>query len=167
MTDDSPLSEYTRKALATKRMGFNQMRNALYWLQRIMKRFDLSDEEIFRNLKIMGTNIGATFFLEISPVSTNLKDLIKELYKLTLSSKVNVFEKGKHIYVEDKNCALCKYKYQDVSIPGCNISIAMIQEILERLGYQIESSEVIESKALGNKSCIHEFKIKMEDKIDE
>lgn len=161
MTEFEP-AELTRKSLVTPKMGFNQMRNALYWLQRIMKQFDLTEEEIFRRLKSMGSNIGATFFMQIEPISDNLTDLVKELYKITLNSKVNVFQQDNNLYVEDKNCALCKYKYDDVHIPGCNISVAMIQEMLERSGYKIKSGEVIESKALGNKTCIHEFKLAQE-----
>ncbi|MHA1776331.1 MAG: hypothetical protein ACTSWC_06125 [Promethearchaeota archaeon] len=158
------LTNLTRKSLITPKMGFNQMRNALYWLQRIMKQFDLSEEEIFHRLKSMGANIGATFFQELSPNSSNLPNLVKELYKITLNSKVSVLQNENKLYVEDKNCALCKYKYEDIQIPGCNISVGMIQEILERSGYKVISGEVIESKALGNKSCIHEFQIEQEVK---
>lgn len=167
MTEQIHDPEHTRKALAEKKMGFNQMRNALYWLQRVMKRFDLKDEEIFGKLKEMGTNIGASYFSAISLEGDNIVSLLKELYKKTLNSKVSVFEKENRIYVEDKNCALCKYQYEDVHIPGCNISVSMIYEILVRSGHEIESAEVIESRAIGNKTCIHEFKIKSEESINE
>ncbi|TFH29247.1 MAG: hypothetical protein E4G98_04170 [Promethearchaeota archaeon] len=152
-------SEHTRKALITKNMGFNQMRNGIYWLQRIMKRFDIADEDIHTRMKEMGSNIGATFAMNYTPNSEDLSELIKELYKTTLNSKISVNQIDNRFYVEDRKCALCKYKYDDVDVPGCNITVAMIHEMLARFGYEIISSEVNESRALGNKSCIHEFQV--------
>ncbi|MHA1618617.1 MAG: hypothetical protein ACTSVZ_04985 [Promethearchaeota archaeon] len=155
-------SEHTRKALISDKMGFNQMRNGIYWLQRIMKKFDLTDEEAYKRMKEMGTNIGATYAMNYTPTSENFPNLLKELYKITVNSKISVKQVENRFYVEDRKCALCKYKYDDVHIPGCNISISMIHEMLTRLGYDIASSEVIESRALGNKTCVHEFQLNSE-----
>ncbi|MHA1675437.1 MAG: hypothetical protein ACTSYI_17640, partial [Promethearchaeota archaeon] len=152
-------SEHTRKAIISDKMGFNQMRNGIYWLQRIMKRFNLTDEETYKRMKEMGTNIGATYAMNYTPIAKDISELLKELYRITLNSKVTVTQKENRYYIEDKKCALCKYKYDDVHIPGCNISVSMIHEMLAREGYEISSFEVIESRALGNKSCIHELKL--------
>jgi predicted hydrocarbon binding protein len=153
-------SEHTRKSLINKKMGFNQMRNGLYWLQRVMKQFELSDQEITQKLKAMGTNIGATYSMALELPPTDVESSIKEIYKKTLNSKVNVTQKGDYYYIEDKKCALCKYQYEDINIPGCTIAAAMVSEILTRKGLNIKSAEVVESKALGHKTCIHEFILK-------
>ena len=149
--------ENTRNSLLSQKMGFNQMRNSLYWLQRYMKRFNLSQDELERRYLDMGRNIGATFIKEITPQSKELKNLFRELYNVTLSSKVKVLQEGNIYTIQDSKCALCKYQYDDIDIAGCTIEIGMISEMLQRLGYQVVDNTIIESKTYGHKHCIHQY----------
>ena len=71
------MSENTRASLVKKKMGFNQMRNTIYWLQRVMKQYDLPESHIEKRLLSMGRNIGASFSKEYIPNSKNQSDLIK------------------------------------------------------------------------------------------
>jgi len=155
MTDPS---EHTRQALIRKKMGFNQMRNALYWLQRLFQKNNFSAAEIETHLIKMGENIGATYSQSIAPSILSPKELLQELYSLTVNSKVNVEQISDNAYtVIDKKCALCKYQYEDITVPGCSIEIGMISEMLERSGFHVLSRSVLESKALGHDQCVHEY----------
>ncbi len=151
--------EFSRNSLISQKMGFNQMRNSIYWLQRYMKQFKLSHNDLELRFLDMGKNIGASFVKEIVPKSKELKDLFRELYNVTLNSKVKVAQEGNVYTIQDSKCALCKYQYDDIELAGCTIEIGMIAEILQRLGYQVIEKTIIESKAYGHKVCIHQYTV--------
>lgn len=151
------MSENTRASLVKKKMGFNQMRNTIYWLQRVMKQYDLPESHIEKRLLSMGRNIGASFSREYIPNSTNQSDLIKELYHITLKSKVKVEQDFDNFTVIDKNSALCKYQYKDIQTPGCNVAIGMIGEILERNGVEVKEMEILNCKSHGDPYCEHSY----------
>ena len=153
------MSENTRASLVRKKMGFNQMRNTIYWLQRIMKQYDLPENHIEKRLLSMGRNIGASFSKEYIPKSKNQSDMIKELYNITLRSKVKIEQDFENFTVIDKNSALCKYQYKDIQTPGCNVVIGMIGEILERNGIEIKEMEILNCKSHGDSYCKHSYKL--------
>jgi len=138
-------------------MGFNQMRNSIYILQRYMNQHHLSDKDIQDRLINMGKNIGATFVTQLEPSPKDLSLLLRNLYKTTVNSKVKVEIVGDAIIVRDSRCSLCKYQYDDISVPGCNIVIAMISEMLIRLGYQVTDQSIVQSKTFGDKLCEHRY----------
>ncbi len=153
------MSENTRASLVKKKMGFNQMRNTIYWLQRVMKQYNLSEKDIEKRLLSMGRNIGSSFAREFIPHSKNQSDLIKELYNITLKSKVKIEQDFENFIIIDKNSALCKYKYKDIQIPGCNVVIGMISEILERNGIEVKEMEILNCKTHGDSYCKHSYKL--------
>ena len=159
------LTDHTRRSLAFKTMGFNQMRNSLYWLQRIMHQFNLSDDDIIQRLKQIGTNIGATYVKEYSPSSSDLIKILHELYDFTLNSSVKISQEGNQISVVDRKCALCKYQYEDIHVPGCTITVAMIAEMLKAQKISIKKADVVESRALGHEHCIHRYELNQEDSL--
>jgi hypothetical protein len=159
--------DQTRKTLLSQKMGFNQMRNSLYWLQRYMKGHNLSSEALAKRFLQMGKNIGASFAMEIIPESKELKSLLKELYKMTVNSKVKVNQEGDLFTVHDPNCALCKYQYDDINLAGCTIEVGMIYAILTSFGYKLSKYDVIGSKVHGDKFCSHQYHITKVELLNE
>ncbi len=153
------MSENTRASLVKKKMGFNQMRNTIYWLQRVMKQYNLPENHVEQRLISMGRNIGASFSREYIPNSTNQSDLIKELYKITVRSKVKIEQDFEIFTITDNNSALCKYQYKDIQTPGCNVVIGMISEILERNGIKVKEMEILNCKSHGDSYCKHSYKL--------
>ena len=151
--------KHSRKELISQKMGFNQMRNSIYILQRYMSQYQhhLSDQEIKQRFSQMGKNIGATFVTELEATPKDLSLLLRDLYRITVNSKVKVEIVEDSIIVRDNRCALCKYQYDDISIPGCTIVIAMISEMLIRLGYQVIDQTIEQSKTYGDKLCEHRY----------
>ncbi|MHA1561450.1 MAG: hypothetical protein ACTSPA_04930 [Promethearchaeota archaeon] len=128
------------------------MRNTIYWLQRVMKQYNLSEKDIEKRLLSMGRNIGATYSKEFIPNSKNQSDLIKEL-KVKIEQDFEIFT------VTDNKSALCKYQYKDIQTPGCNIVIGMISEILERNGIEVKEMEILNCKTHGDPYCKHSYKL--------
>jgi len=157
------MSENTRASLVMKKMGFNQMRNTIYWLQRVMKQYNLPESDIEKRLLSMGRNIGASFSKEYVPKSKDQSDLIKELYKITLKSKVKTEQDSDFLTITDNNSALCKYQYKDILTPGCNVVIGMISEMLERNGIKVKEMNIIACKSHGDSYCQHSYKLARSD----
>lgn len=152
-------TDMNRKLLVGKKNAFNQVRNAVYWLERFFKQANLGSKEITERFMEMGKNIGATFVQEINPSTSNISLLIEDLYQITVKSKVKIEIKGNQVRVTDDKCALCKYQYNDIDIAGCTISMAMVGEMLERLGFPISSMNVVKSKCFGDEVCAHQFEL--------
>ena len=130
-------NEITRHALLLNKAAFNQMRNTIYHLQRFMKQKNLDTPEIIERYLQMGKNIGATFALEFNPNNTNTRDLLVELYQLTLNTKVRVDQVNQTFQVIEDKCHLCKYHYNDIDVPGCYITVGMILALLDHFGYTV------------------------------
>lgn len=153
------MEEETRAHLATMKSGFNQMRNSIYFLQRFMKQHNLTTKEIEDRLFRMGTNIGKTVTRELSPKPGELSEIIINLYQFILYSKVIVIKTGSTVKVEDHDCALCKYRYPDIEVPGCNITLGMITELLGHFGFKIDKQIIEKSRIWGDDACTHVFEI--------
>ena len=151
----------SRKHLLGQDMGFNQMRNSIYWLQRFLQDNDISDKEISARLKDMGSNIGSSFSKANPPRGKNLLELMKNAYKITLNSSVEVKanREGTKVLVTDPKCALCKYQYPDITIPGCNIEVGLVKKLMEETGQTIENGEVVKSKVMGDEVCQHLYSL--------
>ena len=101
-----------------------------------------------------------------------MKDVITTIYQKVLSSTVSIEinEIERTIKVQDYNCALCKYHYEDIEIAGCEILLGLVSELINLINKETSSSkqlllnpyEVIESRSYGNKSCSQLFKYKLE-----
>jgi hypothetical protein len=161
---------YTREELVQSEATMNQLRNAVYHLERFMNLNDITD--IRPRLRRMGKNIAQTYIKYWKPIDsvnlTNIKDVLATLYKNILNSGVSVeLDKLENsIMVKDNNCALCKYHFEDINEAGCEIIIAMMAEIISIINqdiksipeFSIEPFEVLESRSLGNKICVHQYK---------
>ena len=167
------IMNYTREELVKSDACLNQLRNAVYHLERFMNLNDITD--IRTRLRKMGKNIAQTYIKYWKPIDsvnlTNIKDVLATLYKNILNSGVSVeLDKLENsIMVKDNNCALCKYHFDDINEAGCEIVIAMMAELISIINQQsekppnfsIEPFKVSESRSLGNKTCIHYYKYKV------
>jgi len=164
---------FSRKELIESDATMNQMRNAIYELARIMERNGISD--LKNRLRGMGKEMGKTFLNYWKPTETvtlsNIKDVITTIYQKILNSSISIeIDESKNIIkVRDQNCALCKYHYDDIEIAGCEIIIGMVSEIISLISkesndasaFSFEPFEILESRALGNKTCIQVYKYKV------
>jgi len=160
---------HTRKDLVQSDATMNQMRNAIYHLQRFMKNNNIS--EIRRRFHRMGQNIAHTYIKSWKPIEkvdiTNVKNLIATIYKTILNSSVSIEinDNEKVIIVKDNDCALCKYHFEDIQIAGCEIIAAMVSEFIQiinkqnpsEVSFSLHPIEIKESRTFGNKSCIQQF----------
>ncbi len=160
---------YTREDLIKSDATMNQMRNAIYHLQRFLKLNGIT--EIKQSLRRIGRNIAQTYFKYWKPIEyvdlSNIKDVIATLYKNILNSSVSIEidEISKKIYIKDSDCPLCKYHFEDIEAAGCEIIAAMVsefiilinQELGEKSPFMVKNLDVKESRALGHKSCIQEY----------
>jgi len=158
-----------RNELIDSEATMNQMRNAIYHLQRFMT---LNGEtQIIDKLRRMGANIARTYIKYWKPINlvdlNNIKGVMGTIYKKILNSNVQIeFITGeKKISVKDNDCALCKYKYEDINVAGCEIIMGMVAEFIKLINskangkssFTLIPSEVQESKTFGHKSCIHVY----------
>ena len=161
---------YTREDLIKSDATMNQMRNAIYHLQRFMKLNGIS--EVRDRLRNIGKNIAHTYFNYWKPIEyvdiSNLKDVIATIYKNVLSSSVSIEldDNNKVVRVRDTDCPLCKYHFNDIEVAGCEVISAMVSEFIslinneldEKKTFKITNLEIEESKALGHKNCIQIYK---------
>ena len=159
---------YSRKELVQSEATMNQMRNSVYILQRFMKNNGLT--EIKQRFKRMGQNIAHTYVKYWKPIEiinlNNISDGLATLYKNILSSTVSIEINSTNntISVKDNDCALCKYPFDDIEVAGCEIIANMIAEFVNLINTQsgtpftLEPINIKESRAFGNKSCIHVYK---------
>jgi len=164
---------YSRNDLINAEATFNQMRNAIYHLARFMVKNNVSDVQ--ERLRRMGRNIGRTFINYWKPtdlVSTsNVKDVITTIYKKIVNSTVSIEinKEDKIFIVRDYKCPLCKYKYEDINISGCEILISLVAEFINLINKEsndplalfLEPLRVKESKAYGHNVCMLEFRYKL------
>jgi len=148
---------YNIKDLTEKISAMNQMRNNVYHLIKFMQEKGLSDQDIKSRLKRMGRNIGKTMNIIFKFQKNNVEEILKDIYKILLHSKVNIYKENNVLTVEDSNCALCKYYRQDINIPPDTIIPAMVAEIMSINGYKVIDSVVISSKSLGDTICVHKY----------
>lgn len=164
---------FSRKELIETEATMNQMRNAIFHLVRLMEKNGIENSK--EKLRKMGQNIAKTYIKFWKPTEiitlTNLKDVITTIYQKILNSvvsiEINKLEKS--IKIQDYNCALCKYHYEDVEIAGCEILLGLISELITLISKEsyggisiiLKPNEVIESRAYGNKVCIQTFKYEM------
>jgi len=159
---------YSRKELVQSEATMNQMRNSVYILQRFMKNNGLT--EIKQRFKRMGQNIAHTYVKYWKPIEiinlNNISDGLATIYKNILSSTVSIEINSTNntISVKDNDCALCKYPFDDIEVAGCEIIANMIAEFVNLINTQsgtpftLEPINIKESRAFGNKSCIHVYK---------
>ena len=160
---------FSRKELVQTEATMNQMRNAIFHLARLMDKNGIQD--LKERLRRMGQNIARTYINYWKPIEviniTNLKDIITTIYQKVLNSTPNVEidESNEVITVRDHSCALCKYHYDDIEIAGCEILIGFVSEFINLISKEstelssiiLKPSEVIESRAYGNKLCIQKY----------
>jgi len=164
---------YNRSDLLLADATMNQLRNAIYHLARFLNRNGV--DNLKERLRQMGRNISKTYMKYWIPVDNvnlnNIREVIATIYKNILKSSVSVElnEVEQLIIVNDSNCPLCKYQYNDVEVAGCEIILGMISEFInmingnsrEKSVLLLEPIRVQESKALGNNSCVQIFNYKL------
>jgi preprotein translocase subunit SecA len=163
---------FSRKELIQSDATMNQMRNAIYELARLMEKNGISD--LNQKLRNMGQEMAKTIINYWKPTKTvtlsNIKDVIATIYQKLLNSSISIEidEINNLIRVRDQNCSLCKYHYDDIEIAGCEIIIGMVSEIISQISNEskeissvlLDPVEILESRALGNKTCIQVYKFK-------
>ncbi|MFX0026017.1 MAG: hypothetical protein ACFE8M_06345 [Candidatus Hermodarchaeota archaeon] len=164
------MMSYTRKDLVQSDATMNQMRNAIYHLERFMKNNSIS--EIKQRFHRMGQNIANTYIKHWKPIDkvdiTNIKSVLATIYKNILNSSVSIEinDHEKLVIIRDNDCPLCKYHFEDIEVAGCEIIAAMVVELVSLINKQatnnpsfsIHPIEIKESRTFGNKSCIQLFK---------
>ncbi|MFO7796562.1 MAG: hypothetical protein ACQERB_01520 [Promethearchaeati archaeon] len=163
---------YNRSDLLLADATMNQLRNAIYHLARFLNRNGV--QNLKERLRQMGRNISKTYMKYWMPVDNvnfnNIREVIATIYKEVLKTSVSVElnEVEQLIIVNDSNCPLCKYEYDDVDVAGCEIILGMISEFINMINANsrekslllLEPIRVQESKALGNNTCVQIFKYK-------
>ncbi len=159
---------YSRNELVQSEATMNQMRNSIYILQRFMKKNGLT--EIKQRLNRMGKNIAHTYVKYWKPIEVidinNISDSLATIYKNVLSSTVSIEINSNNntISVKDNDCSLCKYQFGDIEVAGCEVIASMVAEFVNLINAHSGSSFILEplnikeSRALGNKTCIHVYK---------
>jgi hypothetical protein len=163
---------YTRNELLQSEATMNQMRNAIYHLQRFIKLNGIT--EVRDRMRRMGRNIAHTYIRYWKPIDfvnkSNLKDIISTIYKNVLNSNVSIeLDDAKNkIIVKDNDCPLCKYHFEEIEAAGCEIIIAMVAEFINIINNENKDSSSISlrnlnieaSRVFGNKACVHNFEFK-------
>ena len=160
---------YSREELTQSDATMNQMRNAIYHLERFMKINGVHD--IKERIQRMGKNIAKTYIKSRKPIGyvnlDNLKDVIATIYKNVLNSNVSIEldENSKTLSVKDNDCALCKYPFSDVEVAGCELIVSLVTEFINLINEEagiksikLESVGVMESRTMGHNSCIQNYK---------
>ncbi len=165
---------YARSDLIKAEATMNQMRNAIVHLARFMKNNGV--EDLKERLRNMGRNIAKTYLNYWRPTNEvteeNIKDVIATIYQKIFNSSVliEIDPVNKLITVKDSKCAMCKYKYEDIQIAGCEIIIGFVSEMITLINAEIEDAsplavnpiDVKESRAYGGENCIQLYKYKFE-----
>lgn len=160
---------YTREDLIQSDATMNQMRNAIYHLQRFLKLNGVAD--VKQRLRTIGQNIAHTYFKYWKPIEyvdySNIKDVLATLYKNILNSSISIEldEVNKKIQIKDTDCPLCKYQFEDIEVAGCEVVVGMISEFItlinkglgEKRPFALKNPIVEESRTLGHKYCIHNY----------
>ena len=166
--------EINRSHLFHADSTMNQLRNAVFYLARLMEKKGKKSDTNER-LRNMGRNIAKTFINYWKPIeivtTSNLRDVLKTVYRTILSSSISidVDSTKKLIIVRDYKCPLCRYPYEDIAIAGCEIILGMIPEFISLINKEsndssavfLEPFEVKESRSLGHDICIQVFKYKI------
>lgn len=161
---------YSRNELLTAEATMNQMRNAITHLARFMVNNGVTDKE--ERLRRMGRNIAKTYVNYWRPTKeisfANIKDVITTIYQKILNSSVSIVidEPQQTISVKDAKCSLCKYRYEDIEIAGCEILLGLVSELVSTISEKSENPsalylkplEVKESRAYGGDYCLQAFK---------
>ena len=154
----------TRESLLEMKIVINQMRNAIYEIQKILMIRGRTEGEAARELRQMGKNIARSFAKIWKPVEKDTTSMLKEIYKFVFNSKVKIERQTNLIQVTDSGCALCKYERPDVPIPGCILIIGFIEEFTsilhETQGTTKLEGVVTETKTHGNSNCVHQYIMK-------
>lgn len=167
--------EINRSHLFHADSTMNQLRNAVFYLARLMEKEGNNTKTINERLRNMGRNIAKTFINYWKPIeivnTSNLRDVLKTIYRTILSSSISidVDSTKKLIIVRDYKCPLCRYPYDDIAIAGCEIVLGMVPEFISLINTEstdtsvvfLEPIEVNESRSLGHDICIQIFKYKI------
>ncbi len=164
------MSNHSRAQLLGAEATLNQVRNAMYFLVRFMDKKGVKD--VSARFQRMGRRIASTYVNYWKPTESvnlsNIKDVIATIYKNMFGSNiiVEINESEKHIIIKDTKCSMCKYKYDDVDIAGCEVLLGLVSEFINLINKDSKSSaplllepvRIAQSKALGHDSCIQVHK---------
>lgn len=161
--------QISRKDLLSAEATMNQMRNAVAHLARFMINNYVDD--VIERLQRMGRNIARTYVNYWKPTDSvdlnNLKDVIATIYKNIVNSNVQVeITSDKQVIITDRKCSLCKYKYEDLDLAGCDILLGLVPELINQINAQSKNDsklrltpiKVSESKGYGHDRCVQLLK---------
>jgi len=154
------MTDSTRRELLVNKSAFNQMRNVVYHLQRVMKSEKLNKSQVIDRYMQMGQNIGKTFAYELKLQGNMSAEYVLELYHLTVNSKAKMERRDNKLIVIQDHCPLCKYHLKDVDVAGCTITVGAIKELLGHCGFKINNAYVSKSKTYGDSVCTHIYEMK-------
>jgi hypothetical protein len=150
-----------RSDILNKKFKVNQIRNAIYAYIKVLKERELPTADIITKLKEMGRNIANTYINYWKPDFKDALDLMREIHRTVFKTAARVREKEAKINVVSRSCPLCKYKRDEIEVPGCNIIVGFIEAMYEMLaeGASLPKVEgtVETSRIFGEKYCKYSF----------
>lgn len=159
----------TREDLMQSYATMNQMRNVVYHMVKFMMEKGIKENDIIIRLKRMGKNIAATEATLFKIQKSEPDLMIKQIYSDVLDSKVTITTEqnpasNSVIYtIEDKKCALCKYRREDISVSPGELIPSMVSELLSMNGVKVLNYKVVHSRTLGDLSCVHSYEVVKEE----
>jgi hypothetical protein len=158
----------SRADLMKKKFKINQLRNAVYdYINYLKIDKQVGSGDILNLLKQMGHRIATTYANYWKP--TGMKDALdfmREIHRTVFKTAARVRqESDSQISVVSRSCPLCRYKYENLDVAGCNLIVGFIETFFEiqsktdpnlpRLEGTVETS-----RTFGESYCKYTFEVK-------
>jgi len=158
-------TNFTRTDLLRYTATMNQMRNAVYHLVRRMATKNVLNIE--DRLQAMGRRIAIDYARAWMPETRDFEKFVKETYFGVLRSKVKleIDAPTKTVKVTDDKCPHCMHRYEDISMPGCNVVVGFMEtythelKVAGKLNFELKSLGVTKSKTRGDEVCEHLYRV--------
>ena len=158
-------ANFTRADLLRYTATMNQMRNAVYHLVRRMTAKNIQNMD--DKLQAMGRRIAVDFARAWAPETHIFEKFVKETYFGVLRSKVKIEIDAptKTIKVTDEKCPHCKYRYEDITVAGCNIVTGFMEaythelKVAGKINFELKTLGVAESRMYGDEKCVHMYRL--------
>ncbi|MFX1293586.1 MAG: hypothetical protein ACFFD2_01820 [Promethearchaeota archaeon] len=160
------MSEKSRATILNKKFKVNQIRNAIYcYINHLKSDLKKSKDETTKILKEIGHKIALTYANYWKPKYKNSLDLMREIHRTIFRTAARVRQENSKISVISRSCPLCKYRRENIDVPGHNIIIGFIETFYEILAKEDANLLKLEgtsetSRIFGEKKCKYNFIIK-------
>lgn len=154
----------SRANLLNKKFKVNQIRNGIYWYINYLKvDKNIGTVDIIGKLREMGKKIALTYINYWKPKYKDTIDLMRVIHRTVFKTAARVRESDSEIVVISRSCPLCKYRRENIDVPGCNILVGFIEKFYELLSKDNPDLPKIEgtietSRIFGEKKCKYTFK---------